>query len=144
MEISGRLTANATVRTINENKSVVNFSVAEDQSYYQNNQRVERTTFYEVGYWGSVKVADYLLKGTVVKLAGRVEANAYIDKNGEVKGTLRFTPELRGIKILAKAKGTPQAGTVQNQTPPVDTKPSKTQGKQGKTNEAGEEDDLPF
>ena len=102
MEISGRLTRNATVRELAENKSVVNFTVAQDTSYTsKENGRVKRTNYFEVGYWGSAKVAKHLKKGTAVTLEGNVSVDSYTTKDGVFRPILRFTPSFSGINILS-------------------------------------------
>ena len=84
MNIIGRLTKDAEVRTLSNEKQVVNFSVAINDSYKnKEGERIEQTTYFDCAYWFSPKVAQILTKGTVVELTGKVSARAWTGNNGE-------------------------------------------------------------
>ena len=87
----GRLTKDAEVRTLSNEKQVVNFSVATNESY-KNKQgdRIEQTTYFDCAYWISAKVATLLTKGKLVELTGRVSTRAWIGKDGEAHSGLNF------------------------------------------------------
>ena len=89
--IIGRLTKDAEVRTLSNEKQVVNFSVATNESY-KNKQgdRIEQTTYFDCAYWISAKVATLLTKGKLVELTGRVSTRAWIGKDGEAHSGLNF------------------------------------------------------
>ncbi|TKC05870.1 single-stranded DNA-binding protein [Pedobacter frigoris] len=91
MNIIGRLTKDAEVRTLSNEKQVVNFSVATNESY-KNKQgdRIEQTTYFDCAYWISAKVATLLTKGKLVELTGRVRTRAWIGKDGEAHSGLNF------------------------------------------------------
>ena len=75
MNITGRVTADAQVRNVSNSKTVVNFSVAINDSYKNKaGERIEQTTYFDCAYWLSPKVAQILTKGTVVELTGKVSA----------------------------------------------------------------------
>lgn len=90
MEITGRLTADAVVRTVKEDKKVVGFSIALNDSYRSGDQRKEVTTFIECAYWRNEGIAEYLKKGGLVQVYGRIGVNAYVSGNNEAKATLTF------------------------------------------------------
>ena len=91
MNIIGRLTRDAEVRTLSNEKQVVNFSIATNDSYKNKlGERVEQTTYFNCAYWLSTKVATLLTQGTLVELTGRVSARAWVDKDGEPKSGLNF------------------------------------------------------
>ena len=91
MNIIGRLTRDAEVRTLNNDKQVVNFSVASNESYKnKQGERVEQTTYFDCAYWLSANVARLLTKGTLVELTGRVNTRAWIGKDGEAHSGLNF------------------------------------------------------
>jgi len=130
MNITGRLTRNAEVRTLSNEKQVVNFSVAVNDSYRnKQGERVEQTTFFDCAYWISSKVAKLLTKGTLVELTGRVSTRAWTGKDGEPKAGLNF--HTSNIKLHGGSK---RAETAQ---------PTK-QSEQGSIAEQETEDDLPF
>ncbi|ASV79737.1 single-stranded DNA-binding protein [Elizabethkingia anophelis] len=91
MNITGRLTRNAEVRTLSNEKQVVNFSVAVNDSYRnKQGERVEQTTYFDCAYWISANVARLLTKGTLVELTGRVSTRAWVNKEGEARAGLNF------------------------------------------------------
>jgi single-strand DNA-binding protein len=91
MNIVGRITKNAEINTLKNDRQVVNFSVAINESYKtKQGERREETTYYNCSYWMSANVAKILTKGTLVELTGRVSSNAWIGKDGEIKSGLNF------------------------------------------------------
>lgn len=91
MNIIGRLTKDAEVRNVSENKQVVNFSIASNESYRnKQGERVEQTTYFDCAYWITTKVAQYLKKGTLVELTGRVSARAWVGRDGAAHAGLNF------------------------------------------------------
>lgn len=62
--IVGRITRNAEIRQTSNNKQVVNFSVAINDSYTtKQGERIEQATFYNCSYWINTKIAEFLTKG---------------------------------------------------------------------------------
>ena len=103
MEITGRLTANAEVRNVKENRQVVNFTIADNDHYKtKDGEKKTVTTFFNCSYWISTKVAENLTKGAIVQLTGRLSVNAYSDTAGEPKASLNF--HVNGIKFLGGGK----------------------------------------
>lgn len=91
MNIIGRLTRDAQIRTTSQDKQVVNFSVAINDSYKnKQGERVEQSTYLDCSYWISPSVAKVLKKGTLVELTGRVSARAWMGKDGEPKAALNY------------------------------------------------------
>ncbi len=114
MNIIGRLTRDAEVRILSNEKQVVNFSVATNDSYKnKQGERVEQTTYFDCAYWISAKVATLLTKGTLVELTGRVSTRAWTGNNGEPKAGLNFhTSNIKfhgGIKKTKTAQATDKA-----------------------------------
>ena len=61
---------------------------------------------------GKSRSCQYLTKGTLVELQGRVGANAYIGKGGEAKATLTF--HVNTIKLHGKASTKDEAPVKEN------------------------------
>jgi single-strand DNA-binding protein len=125
MELTGRLTADAKVSEVKGGKKVVNFNIAINDSYKpKDGERVELTTYVECAYWINPKVGQYLKKGLLVQLYGRMNSRAWVNKDGEPKSSL--TCNISGLKFLGASA-------------------NSTYAKQGgnKGNPPGE-DDLPF
>lgn len=133
MEITGRLTADATVSTTKKDRQVVNFSIAINDSYRQKDtgELKEVTTYINCAYWLSAKVAAWLRKGALVQLYGRIGLNVYNDMEGKAVGSLNF--HVNDIKLLAfpkKGNGSTDTAT-----------PVAGGAEQGSDNE---KDNLPF
>ena len=91
MNIVGRITKNAEINTLKNDKQVVNFSLAiNDRFKTKQGELREQTTYYNCSYWLSANVAKILTKGTLVELTGRESASAWIGKDGEIKSGLNF------------------------------------------------------
>ena len=89
--IVGRITKNAQINTLKNDKQVVNFSVAINDYYKtKDGERKEQTTYYNCSYWQSPNVAKILTKGTLVELTGKISSTAWIGKDGEIKSGLNF------------------------------------------------------
>ena len=92
MEMTARLTGDAKISTLKNDKQVVNFNVAINDSYKAkgSNEVTKVVTYAQCDYWVNPGVAQYLTKGTLVELQGRIGVNAYTSKDGEAKATLTF------------------------------------------------------
>jgi len=131
MNITGRVTKDAEVRTLSNSRQVVNFSVAINDSYRsKEGNKVEQTTFFECVYWISPKVASILTKGTVVELTGRVSARAWTGSDGEPRAGLNFNTSNIKLHAGGKKSETPQA--------------VQTEDKNKKPTVKEPADDLPF
>ena len=132
MEINGRLVADAAVRETKSGKKVTGFTIAINDSYRpKGGDRVQITTYVECSYWLNAGLAEYLRKGTLVELYGRMEAGAYISKDAVAVGTLKFHTEK--IKLLGKSS----ISTTERQD-------SKSTDKKVLTGDGKNDDDLPF
>lgn len=132
MNIVGRITKNAEITVLKNEKQVVNFSVAINDSYRtKQGERREHTTYYDCSYWISPNVAKSLTKGTLVELTGRASASAWIGKDGELRSGLNF--HTSNIKFHSSGKRT------------EDTKEApKPRTRKAKALLDEEKDDLPF
>jgi single-strand DNA-binding protein len=92
MEIVGRLTADAKVSTLKDKRRVVNFSLAINDTYKPkgNEQPVKITNYVNCSYWINPVIGEFLKKGTLVELSGRIGVNAWTNAEGEAKASLTF------------------------------------------------------
>lgn len=98
MNITGRLTRDAEVRSTKQGE-VVNFTVAVNDRYKnKQGEKVEKAAFFECAYWIAPNVAKLLTKGLLVELTGRVSTSAWIGRDGEPKASLNF--HTANIKML--------------------------------------------
>lgn len=131
MEITGRLTADATVATTKSEKQVVNFSIAINDRYKtKEGEKREVTMYVDCAYWLSAKAAENLKKGALVQLHGRIGVDAYVNMQGDAVGKLTF--HVNSYKMLTWGRTeTNSTGT----TLPVP---------EAVGNGTGDKDDLPF
>jgi len=103
MTITGRLTNDAVVNVLKDGRKVVNFSLAINDSYKpKGGERQKVTTYCNGSYWISEKVAQYLKKGTLLELTGRIYVKPYVSKDGTANASLNC--HVSNIKFLAKPK----------------------------------------
>lgn len=118
MELTGRLTADAKVSEVKGGKKVVNFSIAINDSYKpKDGERVELTTYVECAYWINAKVGEFLKKGLLVQLNGRMGSRAWVNKDGDAKSSL--TCNIANVKFLggsANSTATQQGGNKEKDT----------------------------
>ena len=141
MEITARVTADAKVNTLQDERQVVNFNVAINDSYKLkgSNDLKKSTTYFQCSYWLHSGIAQYLTKGTLVELVGRIGVNAYNNLQGEPKASLTF--HVNNIKLHGKGNPNGEA-----------KEPNSTDSANGKDqvqdetaeNNNPEKDDLPF
>lgn len=139
-QVTGRLTADATVKTLESGKEVVNFSIAENQRYKPkgSSEAVEIPTFFNCSFWLGTAVAKVLRKGATVMLTGRVSARPYQTNSGDWAAALNF--HANQIEVQTYAPQTPDQE--------ADKAPGKGKGKTSAKSKASkteeEKDDLPF
>ncbi|PUV24383.1 single-stranded DNA-binding protein [Sphingobacterium athyrii] len=133
MNITGRLTQDATVSTTPTGKQVVNFSIAVNDSYKnKDGQRIDQTVFIDCAYWLTAKVAAWLSQGLLVELTGRISARAWLSGDGTAKAGINF--HTSSIKPLARPSKK-EDDAVQ---------PSTSKKNQENAQKQGADDDLPF
>lgn len=130
MEITGRITKDATLVKISAEKQVVNFSIAINDSYKPKNstQVKEIVTYVDCSYWLAPKTAEWLKKGTLVQLFGRIGLSVYNNGDGRATGSLTF--HINSLKILVFAKKVVNSDT--------------TSSSLGQPKTSQDPDDLPF
>ncbi len=103
MEMTARLTGDAKISTLKNDKQVVNFNVAINDSYKAKGsaETTKIVTYAQCDYWVNPGIAPYLTKGTLVELQGRIGVNGYTSKDGEAKATLTF--HVNTIKLHGSA-----------------------------------------
>ena len=139
MNIIGRLTRDAEVRTLSNKKQVVNFSIATNDNYRnKQGERIEQTTYFECSYWISPKVAEILTKGALVELSGRAYTSAWIGKDGEAHAGLNF--HTSQIKVHGGAEKSGATKTASKNS----TKSERVKSEKSTSDKKEEDDDLPF
>ena len=137
MNITGRLTRDAEVRTTSQDKQVVHFSVAINDSYRnKQGERIEQATYFDCSYWITPKVARLLTKGTLVELAGKVSARAWTGSDGAPRAGLNFHTSQIKLHSVSRADGSGGKRT--------ETVKAAAQVQDNRVAAQETEDDLPF
>ena len=106
----------ALVKTV-ENQTVVEFSVADNRKYKDPNGHVkEIVTWYRCSYWTNrTEIADYLMRGSCVNIIGKLQAQAYTNKNNQPACDLRVV--VFEIDLLTKKEQDDQAADQDGELP---------------------------
>jgi len=81
----GRLTRDPEVRNTQSGLKVADFSIAVDRPYGKNESGEKKTDFFRCKAWRQRAdfVEQYITKGRVVLVEGRIELNEYTDREGQ-------------------------------------------------------------
>jgi len=144
----GRLGSDPEVRTLPSGGKVVNFSIATSENYTnRNGEKVEQTEWHRIELWENLaNIAEqYLKKGDMAYIEGKIRTEKWTDQNGQDK----YTTRIRGtaIQLLGgrssnaeESDAAPSYGNNSNFAPkaaPVPTPPPIEMAGDGG-------DDLPF
>jgi single-strand DNA-binding protein len=110
----GRLGRDPETRYTGGGQAVANFSLATDESYKdRNGERQKRTEWHRITAWGKLAeiCQQYLKKGTMVYIEGRIQSREWQDKEGQkrtsydiVANTMKMLSS-RGDAAAAGASG---------------------------------------
>ena len=132
MLFTGRLTGNAAIKTVAENKSLINFTVAINQKWKNKaGEKKEKTAFVDCAYWRNSGIAEYLTKGAVVEISGWMEAQGYQSKSDGIKARLNCTCDT--IKLFSLTAKSEKAN-----------EPKEKKAVSAGAGNQPEDDDLPF
>ena len=102
MELTGRVTADATVHTTKTGRKVVHFTLALNDRYKPKDSDTWQTltTYVNCSYWLREGIARHLTKGTITEVQGRISVSAWINSQGAAKGSLNF--HVNSVKLHGK------------------------------------------
>jgi single-strand DNA-binding protein len=108
----GRLGRDPETRYTGGGQAVANFSVATDESYKdKNGERQKRTEWHRITAWGKLAeiCQQYLKKGTMVYIEGRIQSREWQDKEGQKRTS--FDIVANTMKMLSsRAEGAAAGG----------------------------------
>lgn len=110
--IVGYLGQDAQTRTLDGGRVVTSFSVAFTESWKnQAGEKQERTTWFNCSYFTQQApgVADWLRRGSLVCVTGRVSARAYLGQNNQPAASLELN--VSEIRLLNTPKRDEQHAT---------------------------------
>nr|WP_295932935.1 single-stranded DNA-binding protein [uncultured Dyadobacter sp.] len=102
MEITGRITRDAVVAQLKDERSVIHFTVAVGDGYRdKQGSWVDRTQFVSCAFWLNAGAAKVLRKGSLVQLYGRMFARVWHGSDGQAKAGLQF--HTAAFKLISPA-----------------------------------------
>ncbi|GAB3028176.1 hypothetical protein GCM10027051_36530 [Niabella terrae] len=117
--IIGRITTDAQVKTVADDREIIEFTVAQNDYYKPRNSTEARklTNFFNCSYWMGSGLAPFLTKGTLVEVIGRLGMEVWNNKEGEARAAL--TLHVQHIQLLSR--GTPSEETAEMEEEESDT-----------------------
>lgn len=100
VQLIGRIGRDPEMRYTPSGQPVASFSVATDESYTnKEGQKVEKTEWHRIVIWGKQAefVGNYLGKGRLIYIEGKIETRKWTDKDGVEK----YTTEIKAEKVTA-------------------------------------------
>ena len=78
----GRLVKNPEIKYTTSGQPVAKFAIACNESYMQNNERKDVTSFFDIVVWGNqaVNCEKYLKKGNQAAISGKLRQNRWTDQ----------------------------------------------------------------
>ncbi|MDR1668285.1 MAG: single-stranded DNA-binding protein [Bacteroidales bacterium] len=131
----GRVGKDPEVRHLDSNSSVANFTLATNEYYVKDGARVEQTEWHNIVAWQSSAkyVEDYVRKGMLLYVEGRLRTRSWDDKDGNK----RYTTEILSNSIFIL---TPKSNSQNSASQPAAVpEPESTS-----IGSATPADDLPF
>lgn len=113
MQIIGRITADAKVKTLKDERQLVEFTVAVN-TYYKpkdKEQGINSVTYWNCSFWQNIKIAGRLKKASLVEVSGTLTVNPFTDLNGSPKASLNFHVDGITIHHAPKAMDVSSAST---------------------------------
>ena len=95
----GRLGRDPEMRYTPSGQPVANFSIATDETYTgKDGQKVEKTEWHRIVVWGKQAefCGNYLAKGRLVYIEGKIETRKWTDKDGAEK----YTTEIKADRVV--------------------------------------------
>ncbi len=139
----GRLGRDPETRYTSAGQAVCNFTMATDESFKdRNGERQKRTEWHRIVLWGKLAeiAQQYLKKGTMIYLEGRIQTRQWDDQQGQKRTTVEIvgnTMRMLSSRAEAAAAGASAAPTNPEAEPHAPAAPD----------EAGPEisdEDIPF
>lgn len=100
VQLIGRIGRDPEMRYTPSGQPVAGFSLATDESYTnKEGQKVEKTEWHRIVVWGKQAefVGNYLGKGRLVYIEGKLETRKWTDKDNVEK----YTTEIKAEKVVA-------------------------------------------
>jgi single-strand DNA-binding protein len=103
VQLLGRLGGDPEVRATQNGTNVANFNIATSEKYTKDGETQEKTQWHRVVAWGKLAEigGEYLNKGSLVMVEGKLETRQYEDK----EGATRYATEVIASDIFLLPNG---------------------------------------
>jgi len=138
VNIIGRLVRDPEIRYTASGTPVAKFSIANNMTYVQNNERKDSVNYFDVNVWGNqaVNCEKYLKKGNQVAINGSLRQNRWVDKaSGQTRSKIEITANT--VQFLTVPTGGGGSGF---QAPEYSAPANNNSGKQNAPDEGFIED----
>lgn len=89
--VTGRVTTAPRVNEV-DGKPVVNFSLAINERYKTRaGELKEETTYIDCSLWNRPNVSEYITKGALIEVSGRLKVRAFMAASNEPRGVFHLT-----------------------------------------------------
>lgn len=97
--IIGRMGKDPETRYTQTGQAVCNITVATDEGYVKDGQKVDRTEWHQIVLWGKQAefCQNYLAKGRLVFVEGSLQTSSWEDQ----QGNKRYRTEIKAFRIAA-------------------------------------------
>lgn len=142
-QIIGHLGKDPEVRYLPSGEAVANFSIATTEKWKDKNsgEQREETEWHRVSVFGRLAeiVGEYLKKGSLVFIQGKIKTRKYTDKDGAE----RYATEIRAeaLKMLGGRDSNQSGAPAQRQAPAAKPRPTPAPAPSGFDDM---DDDIPF
>ncbi len=147
----GRLGRDPETRYTGSGQAVANFSVATDETYKdRNGERQKRTEWHKIVVWGKqAEIAQqYLKKGSLVFIEGRIQSRDWQDKDGQKRTSFEIVANnfrmlggrAEGAAAAAGGMASPRAADESDQSAP----PEESYGGAQPGGPEISDEDIPF
>lgn len=104
--IIGRLVRDPEIRYTSSGTPVTKFSIANNNTFIQNNERKDDVSYFDINVWGNqaVNCEKYLKKGSQVAIIGSLRQNRWNDKTtGQTRSKVEITAN--SVQFLSPVQG---------------------------------------
>jgi len=102
VQLIGHVGQEPEIKNLEGGKKLANISIATNEVYYRENEKVEQTEWHRVSAWGkTVEIIEkYVIKGKEVAVEGKLTHKSYEDKDGNK----RYITEIHVNELLLLGK----------------------------------------
>ncbi len=139
----GNLGKDPEIRTLENGRKVANFSLATSESYKdRNGERVERTEWHNIVFWGPVAdvIERYVKKGSKLYVEGKLRTRSY-----EQDGVKKYITEIDGQSMtMLDSKGGADSGSYERPASMPSSMASAPMSSSPISLDDSDDNDLPF